>query len=262
MKNLSHQTLAKETACFFGESSELLERKCLVDDSYWNDLESSWFADHCRCQHVPAAAVWCCVWGLYNLLHVYLYLQYIHVYIYIFNMTGIMYQLYDMCVLLMLFSVCFGLTMFGEPWLRPPALWNQLRATRPGPAARKIIMKPMIFTLSMAFGRKKKHNPNNLTRKHKENHYNWQFQLISIGGIEKKHNICRFRNNWGQGPEFATVTPCPCKAEWLGSVPGILVDIFFPATNPGVGDPQFWCWKVRESSQKCPKSFSFFGGGK
>lgn len=35
-------------------------------------------------------------------------------------------------------------------------------------------------------------------------------------------------NNWGQGPEFATVTPCPCKAEWLGSLPGILVEEFFP----------------------------------
>lgn len=181
-----------------------------------------------------------CVWGLYNLLYVYLYLQYIHVYIYIFNMIGIMYQLYDMCVCvwLMLFSVCFGVTMFGEPWLRPPALWNQLRATRPGPAARKIIMKPMISKLSTAFGHKKKHNPKNLTRKHKENHYNWQFQLISMGGIgEKNTSSADFSsgNNWGQGPEFATVTPCPCKAEWLGSLPGILVEEFFP---------QFWWWKV------------------
>ena len=96
---------------------------------------------------------------------------------------------YMICVLLMLFSVCFGVTMFGEPWLRPPALWNQLRATRPGPAARKIIMKPMIFTISMAFWHKKKHNPNNLTRKHKENHYNWQFQLISMGGIEQNNTL-------------------------------------------------------------------------
>ena len=117
------------------------------------------------------------------------------------------------CVLLMLFSVCFGLTMFGEPWLRPPALWNQLRATRPGPAARKIIMKPMISTLSMAFGHKKKHNPKNLTRKHKENHYNWQFQLISMGGIGKNTSSADFfsGNNWGQGPEFATVTHAHAK---------------------------------------------------
>lgn len=167
--------------------------------------------------------------GLYNLLYVYLYLQYIHVYIYICNMTGIMYQLYDMCVLLMLFSVCFGVTMFGEPWLRPPALWNQLRATRPGPAARKIIMKPMISKLSMAFGHKKKHNPNNLTRKHKENNYNWQFQLISMGGIEKTHYLQMFPSGTTGGKaQNLPQWPMPMQSWVVGFITWHLGGRIFP----------------------------------
>ena len=121
---------------------------------------------------------------------------------------------------------------------------------------KKIIMKPMISTLSMAFGHKKKHNPNNLARKHKENHYNWQFQLISMGGIGKKHIICRFffGNNWGQGPEFATVTHAHAKLSgWVHYLASWW--IFYSRDQPaGNRHPQFWCWKVRESSQKCPET--------
>lgn len=79
-----------------------------------------------------------CVWGLYNLLYVYLYLQYIHVYIYIFNMTGIMYQLYDMCVCVV--DVVFGMFWGDDVWgtLAPPARIVEPVARDPAPLQGKL----------------------------------------------------------------------------------------------------------------------------
>lgn len=133
------------------------------------------------------------------------------------------------CVLLMLFSVCFGVTMFGEPWLRPPALWNQLRATRPRckenyNEAHDIQVIHGIWTQKETQpkepNKKTQRKPLQLTISTYLNGWNWR----------KKHIICRFffRKQLGARPRICHSDPMPMQSWVVGFITWHLGGRIFP----------------------------------